>query len=185
MPSDPRLPIIDDRTKIDDKYQHYFDKIVETRGGIRGPFQMLLHSPELANRIANLGTYIRFEAGLPDSVREIAILTTARAHDCAFEWVAHEPIAVDAGVDPQTIDIIANTESVTTLPRIDAMTIRFCRELIHCNRVSEETYKDLESEFCQAEMVELTGTVGYYIMIACVLNCFIVKPDTAAPFEEN
>jgi 4-carboxymuconolactone decarboxylase len=48
------------------------------RGGLRGPFHTLLRSPELADRVRQLGDYVRFEGIVPASLRELGILLVAR-----------------------------------------------------------------------------------------------------------
>ena len=47
------------------------------RGGVTGPFNVLLRSPEMGNLAQNLGEYLRFGSTLPGDVRELAILMTA------------------------------------------------------------------------------------------------------------
>ena len=42
-----------DQLKVED--QEYFDQIVGSRGSIRGPYGVLLHSPKLAARVAHAG----------------------------------------------------------------------------------------------------------------------------------
>ena len=70
-----------------------YDKISSKRGAIRGPFASLMHHPALAEKVGDLGEYLRFGSTLPGDVRELAILVTARAVSQPYEWVAHERIA--------------------------------------------------------------------------------------------
>jgi 4-carboxymuconolactone decarboxylase len=70
-----------------------YDKIAARRGAIRGPFASLMHHPALAEKVGDLGEYLRFGSTLPGDVRELAILVTARAVSQPYEWVAHEKIA--------------------------------------------------------------------------------------------
>ena len=69
------------------------------RGGLRGPFQAWLRSPELAQRLQKVGEYLRFESSVPRRLNELAILITARAWDAQFEWFAHHRLALEAGLD--------------------------------------------------------------------------------------
>src|SRR5258708_508888 len=59
------------------------------RGGLRGPFPALLRSPVLADRVRQLGDYVRFESGLPARLRELVILLVARFSSAPYEWYAH------------------------------------------------------------------------------------------------
>jgi 4-carboxymuconolactone decarboxylase len=59
------------------------------RGGVRGPFNALLRSPELADRVQRVGEYLRFNSSLPARLNELAILVNARFWGSRYEWWAH------------------------------------------------------------------------------------------------
>ena len=94
-----RLPEIQ-RDDLPPEHQARYDAIAGSRGAVRGPFAMLMHSPDVAARIAHVGSYIRFENPLDPDVRELAIAIVARVWDCRYEWGMHVPIATEAGVRP-------------------------------------------------------------------------------------
>ena len=75
-----------------------YDKIAAKRGAIRGPFAALMHHPALAERVGDLGEFLRFGSTLPGDVREMAILIAARSVNQAYEWVAHAVIASREGL---------------------------------------------------------------------------------------
>src|ERR1700737_4199412 len=101
-----RVPELKSRAAVAEDQRQAFDDIVASRGSIRGPFGVLLHSPELARRAAALGGYLRYESSLDPRLRETAVMATAGLNDCAYEWAAHEPIAREAGVPAEVIDAI-------------------------------------------------------------------------------
>ena len=80
--------------KLEDR--EVYDEIAESRGSIRGPYGILLHSPRLAQRIAATGAYVRFEGDLPKDLREVVILTTAREIASQYEFTA--PCTLRQGV---------------------------------------------------------------------------------------
>ncbi len=73
------------------------------RGGVRGPLALWLHRPELADKAQALGRYCRYETCLPPRLSELAILTTARIWDAAYEWQAHFQPAREAGLSEEVI----------------------------------------------------------------------------------
>ncbi|HXH84355.1 MAG TPA: carboxymuconolactone decarboxylase family protein, partial [Candidatus Tectomicrobia bacterium] len=93
-----RVPLLESREGLSPAQQEAWDAIAESRGRVVGPFAVLLHSPEVARRVAALGHLLRFEGRLSAVERELAILAVARALDCQFEWAAHAPLARRAGV---------------------------------------------------------------------------------------
>lgn len=179
----PRVPFITSKAEIPKDQQHNYEKIVEQRGRVIGPFGVLLNSPEVAGRTGYLGAYIRFESELPGPVREIAILTTAREHDCAFEWAVHEPIAREEGVSPEAIETVRERAPVdeTSLTADERLVVQFGREVFRKNTVREDLFAAANERFGDVGVTELSATFGYYSMLAVVLNALEVYPDSNAP----
>src|SRR5437868_1439790 len=78
------------------------------RAGVRGPFNALLRSPELADRAQKMGEYVRFHSSLPPRLSELAILITARYWSAQYEWYAHALLAAKAGMAPEVIEDLRN-----------------------------------------------------------------------------
>ncbi len=181
MTEQTRIPYVTDREAVPEGERHHFDSIAESRGSVRGPFSVLMNSPELAGRVGHLGAYIRYEGELPGRVRELAILTTAREFDAAYEWAAHEPIAREEGVPGETIDAVAEEAPADSLLDEDAAVVRYGRELLDDHTVDDDTFEAVRERFGNGGVAELTATMGYYVLVACVLNAFEVLPDDDAP----
>ena len=81
-----RITPITDQEGLTDAQASVFAALVQSRGSVRGPFGVLLHRPEIAAPVQELGGYLQFGATLPTPVRESVILTTARIWDCDHEW---------------------------------------------------------------------------------------------------
>src|SRR5205823_5793293 len=82
------------------------DAIVKSRGGIHGPFNVFLHSPEIAGRVAHLGAYVRFEGSLDMRVRVLAAMTVAREFDAVYVWGAQTGNARKQNMPESTIAAI-------------------------------------------------------------------------------
>jgi len=176
-----RVPIVSEREQLPEDQRHHFDHIMETRGHVGGPFGPLLNSPELGGQVARLGTYVRYESVLPGPDRELAIITTGREFDCAYEWAAHEPIAREAGVSDETIDAVATRAPLDDFPDDDALIVRYVRQLLREHAIDETTFEAARERYGLQGVTDLTGTVGFYSLIACTLNAFEVLPDADAP----
>lgn len=70
------------------------------RKTLGGPFNAWLRSPEMADRMQKVGEQIRFHSSVPRKLNEFAILITARAWNAKYEWYAHYPLALQAGLEP-------------------------------------------------------------------------------------
>lgn len=180
-PGSPRVPYITDRDDVPEERRHHYDAIEESRGGVRGPFCVLMNSPEVAGRAGHLGAYIRYESVLPDTARELTIINTAREWDCAYEWAIHEPIAREVGVREAAIETVAAQESPEELTEAERTIVRYGRELLRGNRVSEATFEAAKERFGPQGLTDLTATIGYYSMLACVMDAFEVTPGEGVP----
>ena len=159
------------------------DRISGTRGRVAGPFTVLLHVPELTERLQRVGAYLRYDATLDRDVAETAVLVTARARSSPFEWEAHEPHARRAGVPDEVIAAIREDRSTDALPSRLAAVIEYARELAATGRVSDHRYRAVLHALGVEGTVELTVLVGYYALLAMTLAAHHVEdPDAGGRF---
>lgn len=161
-----------------------YDRIAARRGQLRGPFAPLMHHPPLAERVADLGEYLRFDTTLPADVRELAILITARSVSQPFEWTAHEPIARRAGLPDDVIERVRTRGDLGTLPARYATAARVVQQVLAFQSVPPEAQAAAQREYGTSGLLELVALAGYYRLIAGVLFAFDVPvPEgTPAPF---
>lgn len=165
-----RIPLISERTAdLTVQQTEAFDWIVESRGKMLRPFEVLLHTPVIARRLADLGSQIRFESSLSDHDRELVILTTARHHGCTFEWDSHCKLAEAAGVRANVIEYLRNGRQAD-LSETEALLIGFVRDLCDLSSVSEERFAAVRGYLGDTGAVEVSATVGYYTMLAYVMG---------------
>lgn len=164
-----RLPSITSKNQLDPRYHAIAERVVQSRGAIQGPFTMLMHCPPLADRALELGAYVRFEGELDKRVRVLAAMTVAREFDAVYIWGAQSGQARKQGVPEATIAAIRE-KRYRALQGEDAQIVNFTRELINRHRVSDAAIKALQERFGNFQLVELTGTIGYYSMLAMTAN---------------
>ena len=176
-----RVKQITEKNEISAEHEEIFDSIASSRGRISGPFSVLLHSPEIAGRAAHLGAYIRFESLLDDDEREVAIITAAREMNCNYEWAYHVPIAIQAGVSQEVVDVINQRDSTSEIDSNYALIIEYARQLINAKKVDDETFNRAVTKYGNQGVTELTAAIGYYGMLACALNVFERTPEAGKP----
>ena len=181
-----RLPEVDPN-KLTAEQRKVYDAIAGgPRGAVRGPFLALLHAPELADRIQHLGELIRYNTSLGRKLSELAIITTACAARCQYEWHVHAKIAAESGVPAAAIEAIRTGKKPVFDDPNERLVYEFARELASTHRVSDATYAAVTKAFGTVGAVELAGMVGYYSMIAATLNAHRIDPPagTPIPFPE-
>jgi 4-carboxymuconolactone decarboxylase len=135
-----------------------------------GPFNALLRSPELLNRAQRLGEYVRFQSSLPPRLNELAILITARHWTAQYEWFAHHRLALTAGLDPAIAAAIAEGKRPANMQSDETVVYEFCAELIATGQVSDAHFQAARDLFGEQGVIDLVGALGYYSLIAMVLN---------------
>ena len=153
------------------------------RGKIPGPMIGWLPNPELARRAQHLGELLRYDTSLEPALSELAILICGRHWTSHYEWTAHKRIALEVGVDPQTIADIAarNPTPLLRNPR-EAVVYRVATTLLTQTKLPDALYAEGIAVLGDRGMVDLVGILGYYCLVALTLNAFeLGLPDAFAP----
>ncbi len=178
-----RLPTIT-RESLDAEDQRAFDIIVNPDSryatGLRGPIGMWMYSPRMAEHIFPASTYLRYgtDGARDQRLTELAILTTARELDSQYEWTAHEPLARNAGLEEEIIELLrfgrplADAGALPGLGEQERTIIRVARELINEPKVSAEAFVEAQTLFGNDGVMDLAGLVGYYTFVNYTLKTF-------------
>jgi 4-carboxymuconolactone decarboxylase len=162
-----------------------YDEFMKSRGNRPnvGPYSLLLHMPEMAQRLEALRTYIRGEASLPQKLQELVMISVAREMDCAFIWYAHAAAARQAGVRDDIVDNIREKKPLTNLD-VDEMTVvNFTRELLQQRKVSQSTFDAAIARFGRLGVMTLTNLVACYAVLAYNMNTYELEAP-AHPTEK-
>ncbi|HEY7517908.1 MAG TPA: carboxymuconolactone decarboxylase family protein [Methylomirabilota bacterium] len=151
------------------------------RGGVRGPFNALLRSPELADRVQKVGEYLRFSTSLPARLNELAILINARFWGSKYEWYAHRPLAEKAGLAPAIADDLAGNRRPATMQADETIVYEFCTALHTAHAVDDAMFERAVGAFGERGVMDLIGVSGYYTLVSMVLNVADVPLPAGAP----
>lgn len=172
-----RLPYVQ-RKDTDESAKRLFDIFVRNSNSptdtLGGPLAFAAYNVPVANALLDLHDGA-VNGSLDAHVRELAILVACRETNYDFEWGAHEPSAVRAGVDQKTIDAVRTHAPLTGLPEADAAVIRFGHELIHERNMSSATF---------AKAKELFGAKGAMDLVA-VMSTYAVSGFYAIAVDEH
>ncbi|HUC12525.1 MAG TPA: carboxymuconolactone decarboxylase family protein [Stellaceae bacterium] len=158
------------------------DEIVAgRRGRFGGPFQILIRAPEVCRHLQRLGEYLRWGSSLPPALSELAICLTARHLRAEYEWHAHAPLAVQAGVPTIAIEAIRTGATPSFAAADQTLVYNIVRELIDTKRLSDTRFAEAIAAFGEQGVVELGTIIGYYTAIGNALNAFEVALPAGAP----
>jgi 4-carboxymuconolactone decarboxylase len=140
------------------------------RGSLNGPFNALLRSPDLGDRLQRVGEYVRFKTSIPPRLNELAILVVAREWTAQYEWLAHSDYALKAGVPPAVIEEIAAGKRPSKLAPDEEAIYAFTRELVDSKHISDAAFDAVKEKFGERGIVDLVGLIGYYHTVSMLLN---------------
>ena len=156
-------------------------RLVDENGRLEGPFNAFLLQPRLGSALQALGSSVRYDTGLDDRCREIAILVVAAHWRSDFEWYAHEAVARSAGLDDAELAAVREGRH-TALTGPEAVVARTAAALVVRGDLDDAEYLEAVEVVGTAGLFELLTLVGYYATLALQLRVFRVPaPGDAAP----
>jgi 4-carboxymuconolactone decarboxylase len=173
-----RIEPISDRAQVAEQYQHVVDSVLEVFGALRGPHSLLLHDPALDEPVLALGNYFRYESIVKSPLRELAIITAAREKDCLYVWAAQVAAGRRAGLREEAIETVRDRRDPAGLEPDEAAIVIYVQQLFRRNRVEQSAFDALMERYGVQWLLEMTTVVGYYGMLASVVNSFeLPTPD--------
>ncbi len=153
------------------------------RGGLNGPFVPLLRSPEFMSRLQKMGEYLRYNSSIGTKLNEFVILITAREWTQQFEYSIHAPLAIKAGLKPEIVAAVTAGRRPAGMAPDEEIVYDFCTELHHHRSVSDATYARAVGKFGEQGVIDMTGTAGYYSMLAMIMSVARtpIEPGTEPP----
>lgn len=165
-----RLPTIPPDRYDADQAKAAQDFLAARKVPVFGPFEPLMHSPEVMSQTRAMGDYLRYHSAIGNTLSELVILVTAREWSQDYEWYVHYPIALKAGIKRDVADAIADGRRPTGMSQDEEIVYDFATELHRNKRVSDATYARAEKRFSNKGIVDLTGICGYYTLLAMEMN---------------
>ena len=181
-PNQPRFTKLS-MDDLDDQQKRVAERIMKvSSAGLGGPYSILLRSPVLAERYLGMTDYLRFETSLPHRLNELAILIEARLWDAQYEWWAHYPIAMRAGVSPEVAEDIRNGLRPTSMKPDEEVVYDVCIELLRDRNLTDATFERAKKVLGVQPTIDLVAVAGFYVMVSSVLIAGRVGiPDGGAP----
>ncbi len=162
------------------------DLLAGSRTSLGGPFNVYLRSPELGNIAQKLGEHVRFHSTVPRRLNEMAILITAKWWASEYEWYAHKPLALDAGLSGSVIDDLQAGRRPAAMTAEEAVVYDFSMEMRERRRVSDATFEAAKRLLGEQGLLDLVGLMGYYDLVSMTLNMdrYPLPEGAAPPFPE-
>src|SRR5215471_348417 len=139
-----------------------------------GPGAAGSYSPRTSEGRGLLGRALGVPSGekFPAGTRiyQLVVLITAREIDQQYEWSAHEPAGLRAGLEQSVIDVVKYDRDVKGLAEKDATVIQFLRAVLREHKVSSELFAKQIQLFGRQNTVEIMQLMGDYFTVGSMMN---------------
>ena len=149
----------------------------QSSSSLGGPWNVMLRSPEFAERYAKMLDYIRYKTSLPLKLNEFAIMITARQWSCQYAWWAHHRFSKEAGLSEAIMADLAQGKRPASMSPQEAIVYDFSTELLQAHFVSDATFKKAKEMLGEQQVVDLMAVCGSYSLISMLLNTAEVMPN--------
>jgi 4-carboxymuconolactone decarboxylase len=178
-----RVTQLTEKSQLPAAYHDLYDRIHQARGQVGGPYSILLHAPNVAERVDALSQVLR-ESSLSRREFVLTALAVARAKDCVFVWSVQAPNARRIGVADEIIAAIG-ARRTDGLSGDERDLVDFAQDVVSGTRIAAELFDRLRAAHGDRWLVELTATAGHFALISGVNNAFDVGPlDGGEPLPE-
>jgi len=174
-----RIPLVT-RDQVAAAEQPAYDAFMQSRQGRPnvGPYTLLLHMPEMAQRLEALRTWLRDEASLSQRLQELVMISVASEMGCGFIWYAHAAAARKAGVRDDVVDAIRDRRAPAGLDADEQAAFDFTRELLQTRKVSRPAFEAATARFGQRGTMTLTNLIACYAVLAYNMNAYELEAPT-------
>jgi 4-carboxymuconolactone decarboxylase len=185
MRKEPRFPQLT-LDQLNDQQHPLARQIIEVSSiGLAGPYNPLLRSPVLGQKMFDLLYYLRWQTSVPLKLNEFAILIIGRQWRSQVEWFAHAPLAIKAGLSPAIVAELKANKRPLDMPPEESAVYDFVTELTTKRAVSDETFDRTREILGAQQVVDLTAVAGTYTTVAMILAMAeeSVPPGKEPPFK--
>src|SRR6204780_1391558 len=146
--------------------QRKMTDIAAAQRGTGGSFNISVRDPDGGQLFFDMGDRVRFHMSVPDKLKELAIILTARYWGAQFEWLAHRRAAAQAGLSEDKVKAIAEGRRPVGVSADEEAVYNFITELFKTRRVSDATFAAVEHSVGERGVVDLLASAGFYQIVS-------------------
>lgn len=174
----PRLPFPSDTDAFSEETRAAVRHIRATRKSMPPPSTYLTYAGKAGALLSDLVEHLRYHTTLTAAESELAICLAARVANADYIWSAHVRLGLEAGTREEAIRVIDTHAPVDGLTADEALIIRFGRELLEAQKVTDATFAAVRARWGEQGLMEMTAVMSVYMMNAAILR---VMDHRAAP----
>ncbi|KAH8694207.1 4-carboxymuconolactone decarboxylase family protein [Talaromyces proteolyticus] len=158
-----------------------------------------LHTPPVADGYNAFVGAIRNNTVIPQDVLELSVCRVAVLNQAVYEWNAHAPLALKAGVTTAQLDevkrlpastftadgaLIAERLPGSVLTEVQWDVLLYTDAMTKNVKVDDAVFDAVKQRFSEREVVELTACIGAYNMVSRFLVALDVGENNNKRMKE-
>lgn len=156
-------------------------RIVAERGSVLHLYQMLLHSPPLAEGWLAFLTAVRQKLELPGDLRELVIMRVAHLNGAPYEAAQHVPYALREGLTQAQLDELAHWPHSTAFTATQRAVLALCDAVTRDIHFEPQLLQAVRECLGERQSVELVATISAYNMVSRFLEALAIHSDDPRP----
>ncbi|MCE2907721.1 MAG: carboxymuconolactone decarboxylase family protein [Burkholderiaceae bacterium] len=155
-------------------------RVVAERGELLHLYQMLLHSPPLAEGWLHYLTHVRQRLDLPGDLRELVIMQVAHLNGAPYEAAQHAPIARREGVPAPALDALPRwRDAPDRFTPAQQLALALADTMTRQVQVPAAQMQAVRDALGERQAVELVGVIAAYNMVSRFLEALAIHHDDA------
>ena len=175
-----RLPLVDNDS-TDPALAHVFDTFRDAGREVPNLYRTLGNSPAMLNAWVAMAWPLRHESVTSRRLRELMIMRVAQLTRTAYEWAAHQPMALQCGVTPEQLSELGDWQRSDRFDEIDREVLALTDAMIDEIEVPDAVWEPLALRYPPGELVELVLTAAYYACVSRTLRALRMPFDPDDP----
>ena len=98
-----------------------------------------------------------------------------------FEWWAHKPLALKAGIPAEVVESIRTGQTPSFSNKDEAIIQAVLLVLHETRRIPDALYSEAAAVLGHGRLIDLVGLAGYYTLISMTINAFEIRPPEGTP----
>lgn len=180
MSGGERLPLVP-ADSDDPALEGVFGRFREAGHAVPTLYRALGNAPAMLDAWVGMAWPLRHDATTPRALRELMILRVAQLTDTRYEWVAHRPAALKAGVTPEQVRSLRHWEHSGEFSEVERLVLALTEAVLERRQLPDPQWSALEEHFSAGEIVELVLTAAYYSCVSCTLTALRLQVEPGDP----
>jgi alkylhydroperoxidase family enzyme len=152
-------------------------RIVAERGSVLHLYQMLLHSPPLAEGWLNYLTAVRQKLSIGGALREMVIMRVAVLNGAPYEAFQHAPIALKEGMTQAQLDALEHWHDSPLFSDTERAVLRLTDAMTREIHFAPEIMEAVRAALGERGAVEVAATIAAYNMVSRFLEALQIHAD--------